>query len=139
MWIFATYELLRTWRQFVREVEAGAGSPSSGERPKEPDRLLAEAFRRSHVEQLRDNPEFGKDLVAARGVVEPVFRRIEALRMNLAKHEVPKKRSQPAVMPGYARIDESDGSLFWFVDLGGNETDMVSRRELADDLRRAVL
>ncbi len=41
--------------------------------------------------------------------------------------------------PGYARIDESTGSLQWLVDLGNNECCMVSRRDLGDDFRRAVI
>jgi hypothetical protein len=37
--------------------------------------------------------------------MEPLFRRIEALRMNLAKHEVPKLHAVPAMAPGYGRIN----------------------------------
>lgn len=32
---------------------------------------------------------------------EPLFRRFEALRMNLAKHEVPKTKGVPSLAPGY--------------------------------------
>lgn len=70
--------------------------------------------------------------------VESVFRRIEALRMNLAKHEV-KGKPQLAFAPGYSRIDDMTGSLVWFVDLGDRHVDMVSRQELGDELREAVI
>ena len=71
--------------------------------------------------------------------MEPVFRRIESLRMNLAKHEVPKRKGERAMAPGYGRIDGSDGSIYWMVDLGNNEVDMVSRRSLSKQLRHAVI
>ena len=40
-----------------------------------------------------------------------------------------------AAAPGYARIDMSDGSMLWQIELGRNEAAMVSRHELADALR----
>jgi hypothetical protein len=71
--------------------------------------------------------------------VEPLFRRIEALRMNLAKHEVPKMKDVPALAPGYGRIDMMSGSMQWQVDLGKNVVDLVSRKSLADHLRTVVI
>jgi hypothetical protein len=58
--------------------------------------------------------------------------------MNLAKHEV-KGMKQLASAPGYARLDESTGSLIWMVDLGNNECEMLSRRGFANALRIAVI
>jgi hypothetical protein len=37
------------------------------------------------------------------------------------------------------RISETDGSMTWFVDLGNNVVDMLSRREISIQLRRAVI
>ena len=37
--------------------------------------------------------------------------------------------------PGYARIDMSNGSMQWQLELGRNEIEIVSRRGLADALR----
>ena len=64
--------------------------------------------------------------------------RIQALRMNLAKHEI-KGRKQLAIGPGYARLDESTGSLIWMVDLGDNNCAMFNPRDFADELRVAVI
>ncbi len=142
MWIFATYELLRTWRQFIRDLKrAGAAQMEEQEIAGEDSmrRQIAEAYWRGHVEQLRDDPKFVEQLETSHAEVEPLFRRIEALRMNLAKHEVPKRKGELAMAPGYGRIDESDGSIYWFVDLGDNYLDMISRRAIADQLRRIVI
>lgn len=142
MWIFATYELLRTWRQFIRDLKKTAAAPPDEEEvapEEEPRRHLAEAYWRGQVQQLRSDPQFGRHLDAAYAAVEPLFRRIEALRMNLAKHEVPKRKGELAMAPGYGRIDESSGSIYWFVDLGNNYVDMVSRRTIGDHLRQVVI
>ncbi len=47
---------------------------------------------------------------------EVIFRRLEALRVSLAKHELPKQHGMPAIRamaPGYGRIDEATGSIRW--------------------------
>jgi hypothetical protein len=44
---------------------------------------------------------------------------IESLRMNLAKHELPK-RGMVAEIPGYARIDLVSSTLYWqFINAQG--------------------
>jgi hypothetical protein len=73
--------------------------------------------------------------------VMPMFRRLEALRIALAKHEVAKTnrkkaRALVALAPGYGRIDPLDGSIKWMFDYADGTTDIVSRREIADGLRR---
>ena len=139
MWIFSVYELLRTWRQAVRDIMKEAARPAPAAADQEGGlRELATASRDSNIERGRNDPAFIEDLERAKNRVDPVFRRIEALRMNLDKHEV-KGQKQLAVGPGYARLDESTGSLIWMVDLGDNNCDMFYRRDFADDLRVAVI
>ncbi len=153
MWIFATYELLRTWRQFVRDLKKASAKPpndlSDGDQWF--DHHEAEVFFRREATRLQSDPNFAAMLDEAFNNVEPLFRRIERLRMNLAKHEIPKKKGDKAgklsIAPGYGRIDETDGSIYWFVDLGDvcidgktyREQDQVSRRSIADSLRRTVI
>jgi hypothetical protein len=36
--------------------------------------------------------------------------------------------------PGYSRIDESRGSIYWQIDLGDKEVDIVSRQRISDQL-----
>lgn len=139
MWVFSVYELLRTWRQAVKDIkkEAALPGPAAADEPGDLSQL-ATASRRSYVERARTDPAFIEDLDRAKDHVDQAFRRIEALRMNLAKHEI-KGRKQLAIGPGYARLDESAGSLIWMVDLGDNNCDMFNRRDFADELRVAVI
>jgi hypothetical protein len=139
MWIFSVYELLRTWRQAVREIkrEATLPGPVAADEPGDLNQL-ATASRRSYIERARTDPAFIGELDRANDRVDQVFRRIEALRMNLAKHEI-KGKKKLAIGPGYARLDESTGSLIWMVDLGDNNCDMFNRRDFADALRVAVI
>ena len=59
-----------------------------------------------------------------------MFHRVEAVRVTLAKHEVPRSKQVYAAAAGYARIDMANGSIQWFIDLGRNETEVTSRRDL---------
>ena len=59
-------------------------------------------------------------------------------RVNLAKHEVKGVRGSVAPVPGYGRIDMTNGSIYWMVDVGGNAVDIVSSRAIADELRAKV-
>jgi hypothetical protein len=140
MWIFGVYELLRTWRQIIGDLKKAAARPAQ-EAPINESRStnLADVFWRQHLEEFLSSEEFRNDVEGAWKCVEPVFRRIEALRMNLAKHEIPKSKGERAMAPGYGRIDYSDGSIYWTVDLGKNEVEMVSRRSLSDHLRQVVI
>jgi hypothetical protein len=136
MWIFAVYELLRTWRQRVKDLKGDAQKPAvqqSGHSK------LAGVYYPGQLAHLRKKPAYAKELDRAVNLMEPLFRRIEALRMNLAKHEVPKLHGVPAIAPGYGRIDGMTGSISWQVDLGNNLVDHVSRRSLADQLKTLVV
>jgi len=139
MWVFALYELLRTWRQRVRDLKQGAQKAPASPAPAASLSDLNLTFRRDQLERVRNDPAFAAELDEAYDRIEPLFRRIEALRMNLAKHEVPKMRGVPALAPGYGRIDLMTGSIQWQVDLGENVVDLVSRRSLADYIRSLVI
>lgn len=135
MWIFAVYELLRTWRQRIKDLKRDSQKPPT---PSTGQSGLSGLYYNKQLANLRKKPKYSNELDRALNRVEPFFKRIEALRMNLAKHEVPKRHGVPALAPGYGRIDGRDGSISWQVDLGGYSVDSVSRRTLADQLRRLV-
>jgi hypothetical protein len=136
MWIFAVYELLRTWRQRVKDLKRDAQKPAVQQAGHS---KLAGMYYQGQLAHLRKKPAYAKELDRAVNLMEPLFRRIEALRMNLAKHEVPKLHGVPAMAPGYGRIDGMTGSISWQVDLGNNWVDLVSRRSLADQLKTLVV
>lgn len=137
MWIFAVYELLRTWRQRVKDLKHDAQKPAVAQQSG--NSKLAGMYYQGQLAHLRKKPTYAKELDRAVSRMEPLFRRIEALRMNLAKHEVPKLHGVPAMAPGYGRIDGMTGSISWQVDLGNNLVDLVSRRSLADQLKDLVV
>src|SRR5260370_41731364 len=137
MWVFAAYELLRTWRQRVRQLKKDVQKPAVPE--KKGQKQLAGLYLQGQLEQLRKDKAFGAELDRAYARVEPMFRRIEALRMNLAKHEVAKTDGVPAIAPGYGRIHILTGSIQWQGDPGGRPVEWGSRDGLGEYLRRVVV
>jgi hypothetical protein len=154
MWVFALYEFLRTWRQRARNVLQWAEEIQALPVKDRPARLAA---KKAEIESKAAEPEgaavfywpayedavtdqrFVESLRKAIDVTERLFRRIEALRMSLAKHEMPRVKGSYAMAPGYGRIDMLTGSINWLVALRDDEVDLVSRRSLADDCRRLTL
>jgi len=153
LWIFGVYELLRTWRQRVADLLNFAGSIhglSDTEREARIEQRQEEIKRLSEhsvispwkdYDKVASDPAFGEALENAYDRSELLFRRLEALRVSLAKHEVPKtgkgrSMGMYAMAPGYGRIDMTSGSIQWQIVLQGNEVDLVSRQDIADECRR---
>lgn len=149
MWIFATYELLRTWKSRASEIVRWAGSLGDFEGD---ERAEAVASKRAEVERrasevldadihwrdferASDDAEFVDALRSALSRTAVVFHAVEAVRVWLAKHEVPRRDGLFAGAPGYGRIDMETGSIYWQVELGRDEVTTISRRGLADMLR----
>ncbi len=121
LWVFGIYELLRTWRQRGRELLAFADELAGlDEQARQPrlDQKKAEVQAASadparpnpaHLatfERVARDPAFPGSLRDALDRSEWPFRKLEALRVHLAKHENPKAKGSYAMAPGYARIDE---------------------------------
>ena len=150
LWIFGVYELLRTWRQRSRQVLQFV------------DKLerLTESERKDYIlskkEELQSGSPYlddkiiplwrsferassdGDFVITVRNAYdssEVVFRQIEALRIHLAKHEIPKEKNSLSHAPGYGRIDTSNGSIYWQVLLRGGHVDVISRKGIADACR----
>jgi len=147
LWIFGMYELLRTWRQRVEEILKFAAIFKST--PAARRRALVQE-KRKKVRELGKHalgspwPAFSKAVKSIRYVEklqfaydqsELAFRRIEALRVSLAKHEIPKNKGAAALAPGYGRIDMTSGSIHWQIVLEENEVDIVSRKTIAEECR----
>jgi hypothetical protein len=154
MWIFALYEFLRTWRQRARDILRWAKEFRAAPVEEREARLAAKkreikaraaeprgavVFYWPAYEQAATEPVFVDSLRKAVDRTERLFRRIEAVRMSLAKHEMPGVKGSYAMAPGYGRIDMLTGSIYWQVVLRGNEVDVISRRGIADDCRRLGL
>lgn len=149
MWIFALYELLRTWRAQARELIeygeqlAGAAEEERAALIERREEKLAKAasltldgaihYARA-FERVASEPAIVERLKQARELSEEVFRMVEMVRITLAKHEVPKSKGMIAQAPGYGRIG-IEGSISWMVGLKDGSQAIVSRREVSDELR----
>lgn len=140
MWIFATYELLRTWRQRANEVLKLAGGAKLEERiaTLEEDQGYTHIGHQMRAKQLRavlDSPQLLERIQVDLRRAHIPFRRMEFIRMSLAKHEVAKQRNSIAFAPGYGRINMLCGSLDYQMEKGLVILGTINRRNIADELR----
>ncbi len=151
LWVFGLYELLRTWRTRAQRIldfaQSLAGVPNDNrerliQEKKQTVEKAGEAAgglvnRWPAFERAIQDGKFRRRLQTALDGSEILFRRTGALRMSLAKHEIPQSGGY-ALAPGYGRIHMEHGSIYWQVLLGDNEIDIVSRRDLADECGRGT-
>jgi hypothetical protein len=149
LWIFGVYELLRTWRQRLQDVlkfvdktatlapearEAQIAAKEASLHDPTYDVVGHAPHVKAYGRAVLDEP-FRESLRTALYRSEIPFRRIESLRVHLAKHEIPKAKGVYGGGAGYSRINY-DGSIAYHVPLGGHEVDIITRRQIADDLRQ---
>jgi hypothetical protein len=146
MWIFSLYEFLRTWRQradYLLRLAEGYEATLPDKRAE----FIAEATQKlsdkrrllrigpemyaKHLEQFAD-PTYVAAVRNYRETTDWVFREAEALRVTLAKHEVPKTPGLFAEAPGYGRMNYRDGSMYWFINLKDESTMKIDRRLLGN-------
>lgn len=141
MWIFAAYELLRTWQERCKNIIKWANNGGLQQKL-EALRAKADGF-----------PHFGRDnqiqqletVIADPSLVTRIknellhlhipFTRLEFIRVAIAKHEVSGKAKAAALMPGYGRINMYCGSLDYQMDSGKVILGTINRRDIADSLR----
>jgi hypothetical protein len=154
MWIYYLYEFMRTWRQRAQEIitaseehglqetadkkaEARLKQRAALEKRRKHIRMTPN-FQGEHLERI-DDPEFIAGIRAYRDNTEIMFRRLEGVRITLAKHEIPKtgKYQMIAEHPGYTRYDTVfTGSAYWQFTLKDDTVDVVQRRDLANEFLR---
>jgi hypothetical protein len=149
MWVFSLYELLRTWRQMAGEVCSFAADLAKLDGKERDARIARERARidkaQSHVhmpdrsydacfEEVVKDTKYGDRVNEALNAIEPVFREIEALRITVGKHEVPKSGFR-AEAPGYGRLDHSTRSICWMITLKDGSSEIISRGAIAESLR----
>jgi hypothetical protein len=140
MWIFAAYELLRTWQQRAKDAvklykNAGLAHKIAALRE---DVGFLHVGRVSYADQLSElvtSPELVDRIQEDLAVTYIPFARLDFIRVALAKHEVKGKRNSIAYAPGYGRINQECGSLEYQMEMGRVILGNISRRDIADDLR----
>lgn len=140
MWMFSAYELLRTWRERVRDAMKWH---ANGVLQQQIDKLrIGNGFRHMGRETrarqlewaLRD-PESTNRLSEDLRLTHILFGQLEYLRMALAKHEVKGRGKNPALAPGVGRPDPSNGSLQYELEAGRMSFGLLSRRDVANGIR----
>lgn len=145
MWIFAAYEILRTWRQRVAEIEKlvnegkleSALAAIEADKPRDPMHYGRQK-KAKQIRRLIKNPELIADIERDKRRIAIIFLQLEAIRIRLAKHEMPTKSGGGTLsrLPGYGRINRLSGSLDYDLDYDDMTTlGTINRREIADSLR----
>lgn len=145
MWIFAAYELLRTWRQRASEIikwHANHGLEQKLDSLKERDKTGSHFGLRIRIEQIErvlNDEAIVAELDRQRRHTYIPFTRLEWLRVSLAKHEVSGNPKLVALMPGYGRINNWCGSLDFELENGKYSMGYINRRDVADSIRHFKL
>ncbi|CAM5772711.1 hypothetical protein [Bosea minatitlanensis] len=141
-WLFAVYELLRTWRERAKDVlkwKASGGlelkAAALEEKGKPSDLNLGrDAFARV-LRCIIADPAITKEIEDDLARTHVLFRQLEFLRVALAKHEVSGRPKLFARAPGYARIDMWTGSMSYELSNDFAILDEVTRRSFSDGIR----
>ncbi|MFL5898624.1 MAG: hypothetical protein ACJ76D_09210 [Solirubrobacterales bacterium] len=141
MWIFAVYEVMRLWRDRVyncrKWYQTGGLNQVVANLGSDDELNVLKNIRRRQVERYRDEEDFRKKVDVDWAAFDPVYRMVELLRMNLAKHAAPGKDAIIPRAPGYGRINMFCGAMgFEVIDKDGGFY-FLNRRDVADALRVA--
>jgi len=145
MWLFAAYELVRTWRQRANGVTKLAQTGKLEQRLAE---LKAEDDGRPHpgrhgriegIETVLANPALLNVIERQSRALHIPFKRLEFLRVSLAKHEVSGQQRAAAYFPGYGRINKYCGALDYELENGKYIIGYLNRRDVAEELRHLDL
>lgn len=140
MWIFAAYEVMRTWRQRAKDVIKwhANGGLQMKLKSLEEDQGFRNLGAMRRADMLRDviaNPALVDALKDDLKRTHVMFTRMEYLRVSLAKHEVSGRPKSIPMAPGYGRINMWCGSLDYELSNGKYILGYMSRRDIADDIR----
>lgn len=140
MWIFAAYEILRTWRErakgVVKAFENGGLELKVEALEKELDFVhVGRQLRAMQLRRILEDPSIIQTIKIDLRRSHMAFARIEHLRVSLAKHEVSGKANSIAYDPGYGRINQWCGSLDYQLEQGAAILGTISRRDIAEDIR----
>lgn len=140
MWIFAAYEALRTWRERAKGALVLA---KNGGFPLKIADLRKDVGFQHHgrlmyadqLERLQKGPALLDAIQTDLRRTHIPFKRMEMLRVSLAKHQVSGKAKSVAYAPGYGRINMWSGAIDFELSTGPIILGTISRRDVADELR----
>lgn len=141
MWIFAAYELLRTWQERCKNIikwSDNGGLQQKLEALKARCDGIPHFGRDNQIQQLESiiaDPYLITRIKSELRHLYIPFSRLEFIRVAIAKHEVSGKAKNAALMPGYGRINMYCGSLDYQMDNGRVILGSINRRDIADSIR----
>ena len=140
MWIFAAYELMRTWRQRATDMikwadNGGLEGKLAHLRRKTAYVHFGREFRAKQIEQVLANPALPQIIRDDLRRTYIPFARMEAVRVSIAKHEFRGQKNSVAMMPTHGRINRWCGSIDFELENEGAILGTISRRDIADELR----
>ena len=140
MWIFAAYEVMRTWRQRAKDVikwhaNGGIQLKLAVLEENQGYRHPGNDSRAAMLRDVLDDPALVDGLRDDLKRTHILFTRMEYLRVSLAKHEVSGKAKMLALAPGYGRINSWCGALDYELNSGRYILGCINRRDIADSLR----
>ncbi len=140
MWIFATYEVMRTWRQRAKDMikwadNGGLQAKLAHFRRESGYIHFGREWRARQVESVLADPALIQNLRDDLRRTHIPFVRIETIRVSIAKHEIRGQRNSVAMMPTHGRINRWCGSLDFELENEGVVLGTISRRDIADELR----
>lgn len=141
MWMFAAFEVLRTWDQRVRDfnklVKTGGLSQKIQALEAGPDgyQHFGKDIFLAQLTELRDHPALLDRALRHQQSIHVAYFRLDFIRIALAKHEVKGRDSSKALYPGYGRINVHCGALDYEMENGKYSVGLINRRDIADSLR----
>jgi hypothetical protein len=142
MWIFAVYELLRTWRERARDAvqlfeHGGLRNKIDALEQKRDYVHVGREIRAIQLREILQDSTIIEKIMDDLRITHIPFARIESVRITLAKHEIRGRDKSIAYAPGYGRINRWCGSLEYERESGvGVIIDAISRRDIAEELRK---
>lgn len=140
MWIFAAYELMRTWRRRAHDMvkwakNGGLAQKLAALEKEQGYRHFGREYRANQIRAVIADPNRVKAIMHDLKRTHILFARLEAIRISLAKHEVRKKKNSVALYPGYGRINSSCGALDYDIENGVYSIGDINHRDIADEIR----
>jgi hypothetical protein len=140
MWIFATYEVMRTWRQRAKDTlklvkNSGLHLKINALEEELGYEHIGRELRAKQLREVQDNPELAVKIEKDLRRTHIAFSQLEFLRVAMAKHEVSGRPNMIAIAPGYGRIDDWTGSLKYELSNGRCIMGYISRRDISDAIR----
>jgi hypothetical protein len=140
MWIFAAYELMRTWRQRAKDMikwadNGGLEAKLAYLKRKIPYVHVGREWRAAQIEQVLANTSLLNAIRDDLRRTHIPFSRLEAIRISIAKHEIRGRPKSVPQMPTHGRINRWCGSIDFELEHEGVVLGTISRRDIADELR----